>query len=510
MLKSAANRINKILGDRWMSIGILLFFVFESAWIAFSAIYPQAFDENFHFGLIQTYSHYWLPFLSKQPPGANVYGAVARDPSYLYHYLMSFPYRFIELFVHGQTGQVILMRLTNIGIFGIGLVLFRRVLLRIGVSLKLFNAIFFIFVLIPIVPQLAAQINYDNLIFPLVAWTCLLTFDAIDEIKKRQPSFRTLATLLIVCLLTSLVKYAFLPIFLGVVIFVSILGYRAFRGDFKSYLLHIWNSFKTQSKVSKTVLISLLIISLSLFVQRDGINLVKYHALAPNCASVLNVQDCSAYSVWDFNYLSHKNVIANPHLVSKNPIYYIAEWLYWMWYRLFFTVNGPNSQFTNYPPLPLPSAAAALIAVIGTLGIIKFRRRLFGSNPYIVFLLLISVLYILALLLQGYASYKYTAVLQNMNGRYLLPVLPLLVALAGMSFSFAFRKLNTYKAVVTALVMLLFLQGGGFLTFISRSDDTWDWPNSAVTKANDTARRVTKPVIVDGKKTYSTSIWFFN
>jgi hypothetical protein len=60
---------------------ILLFFLLEAVWITFSAAYPQAFDENFHFGLIQVYSHYWLPFLSRQPPNANAYGAVARDPS---------------------------------------------------------------------------------------------------------------------------------------------------------------------------------------------------------------------------------------------------------------------------------------------------------------------------------------------------------------------------------------------------------------------------------------------
>ena len=79
-------KLNQLLGSRRFFLFILCFFLFEAAWIALSAVYPEAFDENFHFGLIQTYSHYWLPFFSSQPPHANAYGAVARDPSYLYHY----------------------------------------------------------------------------------------------------------------------------------------------------------------------------------------------------------------------------------------------------------------------------------------------------------------------------------------------------------------------------------------------------------------------------------------
>jgi len=103
-----------------------------------------------------------LPYLAHQPPNANAYGAVARDPSYLYHYLMSFPNRVLSLFIHGQTAQVITLRFIDIGFFTSGLVLFRRVLLRAGLSQGLTNFCLFLFVLIPIVPQLAGQVSYDD------------------------------------------------------------------------------------------------------------------------------------------------------------------------------------------------------------------------------------------------------------------------------------------------------------------------------------------------------------
>src|ERR1700722_8925502 len=72
---------------------ILTMFVIESVWIAVSAGFPMAFDESFHFGIIKLYAKQWSPFFSHQPAGGNAYGALTADPSYLYHYLMSFPYR---------------------------------------------------------------------------------------------------------------------------------------------------------------------------------------------------------------------------------------------------------------------------------------------------------------------------------------------------------------------------------------------------------------------------------
>ena len=146
-------RFNEYLRSNKFYRLILIVFVIEASWIALSAKYPQAFDENFHFGLIKIYAHYWLPFLTTQPPHADAYGAVARDPSYLYHYLMSFPYRLINLFVKGQTVQVIILRFINIGFFAFGLVLFRKILLKVGTSKALTNLILTLFILSRLFPN---------------------------------------------------------------------------------------------------------------------------------------------------------------------------------------------------------------------------------------------------------------------------------------------------------------------------------------------------------------------
>src|SRR4051812_29328265 len=84
---------------------ILALFVLQSAWIALSGRYPMAFDEDFHLGIIRLFAHHASPFWSTQPAGADAFGAVARDPSYLYQWLMSFPYRLISAITGDQTIQ---------------------------------------------------------------------------------------------------------------------------------------------------------------------------------------------------------------------------------------------------------------------------------------------------------------------------------------------------------------------------------------------------------------------
>lgn len=509
-MQTVVNKISSILSSRRFFIFIIAFFLFEGIWIAVSATYPQAFDESFHFGLIQTYSHYWLPFLSQQPSHANAYGAVARDPSYLYHYLMSFPYRIIALFVHYQAAQIIILRIINVGLFAAGLILFRKVLLRTGISSALTNISLLLVTLIPVAPQLAGQINYDNMLIPLVAWVCLLTFKLTDEVRQKKPTVKTIVTLATVCLFSSLVKYEFLPIFAGTLVYLVLLMYQHYHWNFREVSHTLVRDFKQQSRHMKYLLIAMLVISTGFFMQRDGLNIIKYHTIAPDCSVVLNVQDCSAYSVWEHDYTSHNAVVSAQATASRNPITYTWQWMYWLWYRLFFGINGVNSGYTNYPPLPLPSAAFALVVIFGLIYAVKLRKKIFSGNNYILFISIITGLYLLALLVEGYMKYEYTDVLELMNGRYLLPIIPIVAAIAGSAFSVALQNRKRLKVYLAVAAIFLFVQGGGFLTFLTLSDSTWDWQNSAVVKINNDARKLANIFVFNGKKTYTTKLWFFN
>lgn len=508
-MKSLTAKVAAVLGHKRFFWFVVVLFVVEAAWIAVSAAYPQAFDENFHFGLIKVYSHYWLPFLSSQPPDGNAFGAVAHDPSYLYHFLMSFPYRLLALVTHNQPAQIVALRLLNVAFFAGGLILFRQVLARAKVSAAFTNVALLVLALIPIVPQMAGQINYDNLLFLLVAWICLTAFQFLDELRAHRPTARTLLTLVITCLFTGLVKYAFLPIFLGLAIFVAVCAYRQFRGHLTDLWQHLARSFVEQSKYAKVILAGLLVLSLGMFVQRDGVNLVKYHAIQPDCGQILSKQDCSAYSVWRANYIDHNRLAAGTKTLVHNPLWYLGEWFYWMWYRLFFAITGPP-RFTNYPPLPLPAAAGGVVTLLSTAAIAIWWRRIFRHNVYLSFLFTISLVYLLVLLVQGVVTYRYTAVLENMNGRYLVPVLLPLAAVAGRALSLALRRLPLVRALAAVIVLVCFLDGGGLLTFLARSDSAWDWQNTAVVRVNNAARDAVNPLVWNRSKTYKSKLWFFD
>ncbi len=488
---------------------IIVFFIVEAAWIAVSAAYPQAFDENFHFGLIRVYSHYWLPFLTKQPPHANAYGAVVRNPSYLYEFLMSFPYRLIALAVHAQFTQVVILRFINIGFMAGALVLFKRVLNRVGTSGALSNLLLALFVLIPIVPQLAAQVSYDNLLILLTAAMILFAFHLTDQIRMHRLSVVDAGLWISLCTFTSLVKYAFLPIFAAMVLFLAVLIYRVNKLDWQRLKRQIVQSWQAAARWVRVAVIGLLLLSVGMFIQMDGMNLVLYHQIQPNCSQVLPVKDCLAYSPWAYNYHNHLKVIRNAGGVQySSPIVYVAEWLYWMWYRLFFAVNGLSSHFKNYPPLPLPSAATFLAVLAGMAALIKWWRRIFANNLYLVMLFVISACYVVALMGQGYVTYRYTDVLENMNGRYLLPILLLAAAIFGHAISYGLRRFNVRKTVLAMVVLLLFLEGGGALTFIIRSNATWDTSNKTIVKANNTIRKVIKPIVLNNHRHIGKEPWF--
>ena len=510
-MPKALERIANFLHSNNFYRLILGLFIFEASWIALSAAYPQAFDENFHFGLIKVYSHYWLPFFSQQPPHADAYGAVARDPSYLYHYLMSFPYRIINLFYKEQIGQIVMLRFLNIAMFAYGIVLFRKLLLKVKASNALTNMILMLFILIPIVPQLAAQINYDNMMIPLTAALLLYAFKIVDQIKSKDVSLWSIVMFLGACLLTSLVKYAFLPIFAGMVLYLMAIIYKTYKKELKQFFIQIGHSWLKQKLTAKIIIVVVAVVPLGMFVQRDIGNLVMYHSIQPNCSRVLSVKQCMAYSPWAYNYKNHKKVLAQEvSMQSANPLIYSFQWLYWMWYRLFFAVNGPKSHFKNYPPLPLPSAAALVLFIAGVISLIKWWRKIFQGNLYIKMLGVVAVCYLIALMGQGYVTYRYTAVLENMNGRYLLPILLLVAVIFGQALSYSMNHSRTRKIVVAVVVLIAFVEGGGFLTFIARSNRSWYIHNSTIYKVNLTARKVVKRVVVSGGKSYSTKIWFFN
>jgi len=498
---SKSTRSNRLIGffasDRFFYI-ILGFSVLSAIWVAISSLYPMAFDEDFHLGMIRLYAEHWLPFSIRQVPEANVFGSVVTDPSYLFHYLMSFPYRILDGLGASETTVVITLRLMNVAMFAVALLLYRKLLLRIRVSRVVTNVVLALFVLIPVVPLLAGQINYDNVLLMLVPGSMLLALNVREGLRSRKViRMHSLLALLLLLIFGTLVKYAFLPIAAGIFLIILYEIIRVVRHD-KHWWQRLLMGLKSLSVRMKWLFGVLFIIAIILFGQKYGTNLVKYHDPVPDCGAVLTVEQCMPYGPWGRDYRYSQTADQRE---KKNAVAYtVIDWVPGMWRRLYFTIAGPTIGYDTQKPLPIVSIAGIVLVVGGALLLLRYGREIFHEYPVSWLFVIPSVFYIFAVWLQVYKLYQYTAWPVAINGRYVIPLLPLLGVIVALGYVKFARHIGAvkYAGIAVVIVLLLSLQGGGITTYIVRSQDTWFMPNSWMQDANGVLRDALKPALYEG------------
>lgn len=463
-------------------------------WLAFSGVYPMAFDEEFHLGVIRLYAEYMSPFWSGHPPDANAFGAITRDPSYIYHYLMSFPYRLVSSLTENLTTQVIALRMVNIAFFTSALFIWRSVLLKSKAPQSIINLCLLIFVLLPITPFLAAQINYDNLFIPAVALVFLYALRIRASISKRQQISATdLWILLIACLATSLIKYAFLPILVSLLVYFCVILYikrKNLRIIFKDFSAN-WSKISLFARVF--MIASLLVVGV-LFAERYVLNMARYHEPVPDCSKVLTIDQCKAYAPWARNYIL---VTEKSPTAPTSPIAFSADWFSGMWLRTFFAVAGPSTGFETKGPLMLPAVTVIIVSVTAFMAVIVYRWRIWQKyQGYVLSMFaVVSAGYIVLLWLDGFQTYLKLGQSVAINGRYLLPIALPIMLIGALGLNEALKGKQSIRLLIAGVTVFCMLLGGGSLTFILRSNDTWLWPNKNVTQTNDAIRNNIGPLI---------------
>lgn len=501
------NKTKAILQSNKFFYIALILFVLSAAWIALSGLYSMAYDENTHFGIMQLYADYhrWLPFWSSQPPGSSGLGALTRDPSYMYRFLMSFPLRLIEPFIQTQTAQVLVIRAFSIAFFVSGLILFRRLLLKTKASKAIVHTVLVLLMFTPMSPFLAAQINYDNLLFPLTALTLLLALRVVERLKQKQVDSWSLLWLLTVCMFSSLVMYSFLPIFLAAVLWVCYALWRQSRrlGGLAGWT-KLWQSARTNfgklSLASKLMVSGGFILLTGLFMQAYGYNLVRYHTPVARCAKIMSVDDCMQYAPFKRDYESHRD-LQNGTLQFQyhvDPISFtLRDWVRIMSYNMFFALNGEVSHFAVGEPLILPRLMALVIGIVGLPLVLWYQKRLRKHYRWLVPLVFVSLVYLVILWHQEYTAFLYNGYAVAIQGRYLIPVLPILYLVVALAIAEFLRRWQSLKAVIAWLaIFILCFQGGGAMVFILRSDNYWYWPNRTVQQANESAQKVLKTFVI--------------
>jgi hypothetical protein len=487
-------KFTSLVGSKKFFYLILLVFVLESVWVAISARYPMAFDEDFHLGIIKLHAAQWSPFITNQAPLTSRFGALTTDPSYLYHYLMSWPWRLANILFQAESAKIIFLRFIDISLFAWGIVLFKK-LMQKAASPAIVNASLLFFILIPVVPLLAGQINYDNLLVPLTALVLLYTVEFVKKLKKNVIDIKLLVLAFSISLLASLVKYAFLPILTAAALY---LAYHLIkfavkkRGGFWELWRASWSKLRQWQQIS---LLVLFLVSVGLFIKSYGVNVVVYDNLVPQCNQVLSVQQCTAYSPWDRNY----NAFLNNKGVDINPVKYTGGWLYGMFERLFFTVNGTGktANYATLYPLPVIGITAGALIIIGMLLFIRFFKQILRKNYVLGFSLFVAAVYIAALWGRNYHDYLHLGQAVAVNGRYLIPILPIII----LCLALGYQKLLAYrpkiKVGLLVITFLLFLEGGGTITYIYASNNDWYWPNDKTAqKLNSSAQKIIKPWII--------------
>jgi hypothetical protein len=483
-----------VLANRLFFWFVWLGAVLQATWVAVVSRYPMAFDEAYHYNLVHLHAGQWSPLFLQQPAGPAPYGALVRDPSWLHHYILSFPYRLLESLGANEYTKVVGLRLCNVAFFAVGLYLFRKLLLKSKASTAAVHAALLFYILLPTVPQLAGQINYDNLQFPLVALALLFTHGAAASMRAKKLDGWSLALALFTALLGTLNKFTFLPFLATVVVYLGYIFYRHYGRGWSKARAQFKKSWQMHSQGSRRALLSGLVIVTGLFVWFYGVNTVVYHNPVIQCHQVLEPVRCQGFEPWLRNYTLAQEKIVSTH----SPIKFTIDWIGGMFYRTMFVINGASGpkRYTNAVPMGI-AVAAILLIVSGLVLTMRYGRRIIQGDVALQLCLLASLVYLAALWGRNYNDFLHLGAMVAINGRYLQPVLLPIILLVIASFQWAFRLMPEVKLTIFTLAIIGFLSGGGITGFIHYSDVDWFFEDKAwMSQLNTLAQKFVAPLFL--------------
>lgn len=460
-------KVINFLGSKWVFGATTLIFTAETTWLAVTSRFPMPFDESYHLGMIQFFSHHLNPIITSQPPDSYRFGAIIQNPSWLYHYLMSFPYRLIELFTHDLAIQVIGLRLIDVGLMIVNLFILRKLLRLVRLSDSLTNVVLLIFALTPMVTVLSAQISYDNLFILLTTLSIYETILMARELNRQYFNVRRFLGLLSICLFASLVKFAFLPILLAITVVITWKLATYLRADRAKMLSQISASFSNLSVFTKAFLLIMTVLSVFLFVRFYGVNTVKYHDPVPRCNQLLSKKDCLHYYSWYLSYSSQQYARTHSaNIEHLNVGQYTGGWLITMSEHPYSAVTPLKPTFYVSPLLYIGVLIFLVISFDCT--VVNFKK-IIHKNRGLLLVLFVSLVYILFLWGRNYWEYLHVGQPLAVSGRYLIPILAYIYAVLGLGMSYSLRsgRAVIIKVVLALALVTMFISLGGFVQYVT-------------------------------------------
>ncbi|MFZ1483892.1 MAG: hypothetical protein WAS36_02675 [Candidatus Saccharimonadales bacterium] len=454
---------------------VVLLFVAEASYLAIMNSYPMAYDESYHFGLIQFYSQNLNPFVSSQDASTYVYGNIVDNPSWLYHYLLSFPYRLLELTGSLRT-EVTGLRMFSVAFVAASLVVLYRIAHQLRLPSWLGVLVVAIFALTPVVTVLSAQMNYDNLIIFITLACVSVLLSLFAQARTGVVAPRSLFAMISLVCFGSLVKFSFLPLALAFALAtVGLVLYVVSKKRGQAFTA-FGQSIRSANKWVIGTLAALTLLITSLTIGFYGQNVAQYKTPVPDCAQVLSVQACMAYSPWSRNYTLETAYQAGGVETTANTLLYIKGWVLTMTTQLFGNI-APNGGF-SYADKKLLIVFALAMLVTGIVALLSIVTTL-KTYPQLGLVLGIAVLYLAALFLRNYTEFLRFGIPTAIQGRYFAPVLAILyLAIAIGAYTWVTQRKHNYRLMQLGLATLVLgsmVTFGGAMSYASGVLPNYQW-----------------------------------
>lgn len=469
-----------ITHNKIMSIVVLLA-ILQGLWYAIS-FQPSIYDEGRHFENIQIYAKHMSPFLGEQQVAWDHLGAISRDGSYMFYYLMSWPLRFLELISDDVIVQVIGLRIINMAFFLGALFVFRKALLEIkGFSKPIVDSGLLLVVLTPAAGLMAGIINYDNLVLLLFAFVLLL---GVRSVKSRVMRVDQLALLIIIGSLMSVVKWSSIALLLPVVAYVA---YDTARKHKWGVIKEAKSSYEGVSIRVRALLLVGLVAGGLLFIERPLINTFLYGKPSPSCGQVISSDRCMSFP----DYRIYSNVRANKS-PDFNPVE-VMQYIPVYWLPTISNTMTNTLERGDKTQLPITTLLYKLM-ILGSLIIFLVALRDIIRDKTRVMLIVVIIGYLAFLLLDEYTGYIRNGMVVAVRARYVVPIMPLYITLTLFATWLLFGRYRRFLLASSVVTILLLTQGGGIVTYLMTTPEGLYWRGS-VRDINRNAKHLLEPVI---------------
>ncbi|MBI9114767.1 glycosyltransferase family 39 protein [Sanguibacter suaedae] len=462
-----------MLSSPWVLVTAMVLFAAQAAWVALAAS-PVIYDEHYHVAAIDAFSRRWTPFID-QTVADGPLGDAERYGSYLYHYMMSFPWRLTGAAGLSPEHRMLVIRLITVVIVTGALYAWWSFFHEVGASPAVANVAVGIVSATPLIVFLGGFVNYDNALFLVVPF--FLRSAARLAMAERLLVSEWLR-FIIIAGVGCLTKYTFVPLVPLVALVVLIQQVRVVRRGRTEELQGYISAPRDRLWWGRLALIGGAILSVCLVAERYLMNVVRYGSVVPDCLAVHELDLCQMHPPWARNMELDAAFEDRPGTMNGAFSFLTGHWVPIMlknmtWYG---TVSGDGIVQSRGPAI---TGVILYLAIPALLGVLVLAGGYLLRSRAIRMVVGTSVLYVIVLFALNYSDFLRMGVAIGIAGRYVLILLPIVIGLACIG---AARLLGgespppasrATKVVLLGIVLLLCTQGGGATSFFWSVDEAW-------------------------------------